>query len=361
MNFVSAFMAVFAVIGGIDLIFGSRFGLGKEFEKGFMLFGNFALSMIGMIVLAPALGNLISPVSTWIYNTLHIDPSILPATFFANDMGGANLSVALSQSETLGLFNGLVVSSMMGCTISFTIPVALGIVEKKNHEFVLTGFLCGIVTIPIGCFLAGLLCKIGLCSLFFNLLPMIIFSVIIALGLALKPNLCIKIFSILGVLLRILITIGLILGIITHLTGIEIIPGLETLGEGGRICLNASVVMAGAFPFLAILSKLIKKPICAMGNKLCINEASAFGFISSLATSVTTFKSMENMDSKGIVLNSAFAISAAFTFAGHLAFTLSFAPDYIVYVIIGKLTSGILSVVAANFIYKKWQKRLCSL
>ncbi len=353
MNFVSVFMAVFAVIGGIDLIIGNRFKLGEEFEKGFMLFGNIALSMIGMIVLAPFLGELMKPVSTWIYQTLHIDPSILPTMLFANDMGGASLAKSMAENETIGMFNGLVVSSMMGCTISFTIPVALGIVPPDKHKYVLTGFLCGIVTIPIGCFIAGLVQRINILVLLVDLAPMIVFSVLIALGLAYLPKLCIKIFSIIGIILKTLITIGLVLGIIRFLTGLEIIKGLETLEEGGRICLNACVVMSGAFPFLAIVSRLISKPIKVLGSKLNINETSAFGFFSSLATSVTTFKSMEDMDEKGIVLNSAFAIPAAFTFAGHLAFTLSFNADYVAYVIVGKLIAGVLSICIANFVYKK--------
>ena len=35
MNVISWVMAIFAVSGAVDLIFGNRLGLGKEFEKGF--------------------------------------------------------------------------------------------------------------------------------------------------------------------------------------------------------------------------------------------------------------------------------------------------------------------------------------
>ena len=53
MNVVSVIMLVFCILGGLDRLLGNRFGIGKEFEKGFMLLGTLALSMIGMIVLAP--------------------------------------------------------------------------------------------------------------------------------------------------------------------------------------------------------------------------------------------------------------------------------------------------------------------
>ena len=54
-----------------------------------------------------------------------------------------------------GFFNGLIVASMMGCTVSFTIPYALQVADKKHHADILFGILCGIVTIPVGCVVAG--------------------------------------------------------------------------------------------------------------------------------------------------------------------------------------------------------------
>ena len=65
---------------------------------------------------------------------------------------------------------------------------------------------------------------------------------------------------------------------------------------------------------------------------------------------------MKDMDDKGVVLNSAFAVSAAFTFAGHLAFTMSFNADCLPAVIVGKLVAGICAVLVALLIYKKMRK-----
>ena len=56
MNAVTWVLLVFSVLGALDRILGNRFGLGKEFERGFELFGSMSLSMIGMLVMAPAIG-----------------------------------------------------------------------------------------------------------------------------------------------------------------------------------------------------------------------------------------------------------------------------------------------------------------
>ena len=162
---ISWIMVCFSLLGALDRIFGSRLGLGKEFERGIMLLGTMALSMVGMIVISPLIAELLRPALEKMAEVLPIDPSIVPATLFANDMGGAPLATELAVDEKIGYFNGLVVSSMMGATISFTIPVALGMVKKEQHKEVLLGLLCGIVTIPLGCFVSGLISGIAILPL----------------------------------------------------------------------------------------------------------------------------------------------------------------------------------------------------
>lgn len=358
MNYLTVIILIFSILGALDKMLGNRFGLGKEFEKAFMLLGTMALSMIGMIVISPVLAEFMKPVSEIFAGVLHIDASIIPASLFANDMGGAPLSVEMASDDKIGLYNALVVSSMMGCTVSFTIPFALGLVDKSQHKELLLGLLCGVVTIPIGCFVSGLVCGIPFISLLLLLMPLALFSGIIALGLVTHPKLCIKIFKIFGVFITALITIGLILGIIKFLTGYEVIKGIASIEEGASICVNATVVLSGSFPFMYILSKVLAKPLKAVAKKLEVNEHSVVGIVSCLATSATTFGMMDKMDKKGIVLNSAFAVSGAFVLGGHLAFTMAFDSSYVFPVVLGKLISGVLALVLANIIFRKTQKQI---
>ncbi len=350
---LSVIIVIFSILGAIDLIIGNKLGLGREFEKGFKLFGTMALSMIGMIVIAPVIGSALKPVTGGLYTYLHIEPSVIPAMLLANDMGGAPLCDALAQSSEIGRFNGLVVASMFGATISFTLPVGLGMVKKDLHQDMLKGFLCGIVTIPVGCFVSGLMLGLDIISLILNLIPVVIFSVIISLGLIYFPDMSVKLFDLFGKFIKILIISGLALGILEFLVGVKPIGGLATLEEGARVCLNASVVMSGAFPLIYLVSKILAKPLGYAGRKIGINDTSALGVCSSLATNITTLEMMERMDKKGIVLNSAFAISASFTFAGHLAFTLAYDSTYVMPVIIGKLVAGVLAIPVAMFMYKR--------
>ena len=87
MNVVSYIMLGFSLLGALDRIMGNRFGIGKEFEKGLHMFGNLALSMIGMILVAPALGVWLAPAFSAMYETVGLDPSVLPAALFADLVG----------------------------------------------------------------------------------------------------------------------------------------------------------------------------------------------------------------------------------------------------------------------------------
>ena len=352
MTVVSIIMVIFSMIAAVDRMFGSRLGLGKEFDRGFMLLGTMMLSMTGMIIISPLIADLLQPVFGFVSGVLHLDPSIIPASLFANDMGGAPLSVEVATDPKMGLYNALVISSMMGCTVSFTIPYALGVVKQEQHREVLLGLLCGVVTIPIGSLIAGFMCALPIGALLLDLLPLVLFSGIIAVGLILVPNACVKIFAVFGKCMTILITIGLALGILKFLTGLEPIKGLAPIEEGADVCVNASIVMSGAFPLMYIISRVFARPLKKLGNLMGINEHAAVGFVSSLATSATTFGLMEKMDKKGTLLNSAFATSAAFTFAGHLAFTLAFDPTYLAPMIVGKLIAGACALTLALIIYK---------
>lgn len=354
MSVVSWIMAIFSLIGAVDYLIGNKFGVGGEFEKGIKFLGTLVLSMVGMLVMCPLIAKLVQPLMNAMTGAL--DPSVIPAMLFANDMGGASLSTAVANEELIGKFHALVVSSMMGCTLSFTIPYVVGVVPKAKHESMFLGLLCGVVTIPFGCIVGGIMLGVPFGVLIINSLPLMVLAGVIALGLLKFPRGCIKVFSGLGVAIKFLVTVGLAVGIFEFLTGVKLIPYTDNINLGMEIVINASCVMTGAFPLIKIISTLLKKPITALGGKMGINATSAIGFLSSLATTITTFGIMSDMDDKGTIYNSAFAVSGGFTFAGHLAFTLAMDASCLPAVIVGKLVSAFLGLGLACLLFGKTKK-----
>ena len=352
MDVINWVILAFALLGALDMLIGNRFGLGKEFERGFHLLGPMSLSMIGMIVIAPALGVWLKPFFEGFYNLFGIDPSIIPASLFANDMGGTPLAMEVMKNSEIGMYNALVVASLMGAVISFTIPFGAGIVNKTQHKELFFGFLCVIVAIPVGCFVSGLVLGIGFGALLLNLLPLIILAVIIVLGLIFAPSGTVKVFRVFGFLMTALITVGLCLGMFTAVTGIVVCEHFDSVFDGAKICFNASITLAGAFPLMFIISKLLMKPMSVVGKKLGINVASAVCLLPNLVTNSTTFAMMQDMDKKGLVLNSALTVTVAFCFGSHLGFTMSYDEAYVLPMIVAKLVSGIVAILIALLIYK---------
>lgn len=358
MFYFKLIIAIAAIVAGVDRLLGGKLGIGKEFERGFTLWGAMALSMIGMIVLAPWLAKIMSPLFEFIAEKTPFDPSIVPASLFANDMGGATLSMEVASDELMGRFNAFVVSSMMGCTISFTLPFSLGLVKKERLPQLCLGLLSGTVTIPIGCFVSGLMLGVPVGALCLDLLPLIVIAAVIAFGLIKAPALCVKIFRIFGFIVKALILVGLAIGMLEFLTKdeatpIRILDDPNGYADGAMVCVNAATVLAGMFPIFAVLSRVLRRPLAVLGNKLGINDASALGLLGNLATNATTFGMFDKMDDNGAIINSAFSVSAAFVFGGHMAYTMAYCEEMLPYVIVGKLISGVCALAVAAFVAKK--------
>lgn len=348
MHILSIIFGVFALLGAWDRIAGKRLKLGEEFEKGVLSVGPLAVAMVGMITIAPALAKLLIPVCQPVGQWLGIDPSFVGG-FVANDMGGASIAAELSVASW-SRFHGLVVAAMMGVTICFTIPVALQTVESEFHKDMLSGILCGVATVPIGCIVGGLVMKLPFGALLLNLIPVILVALLTCVGLIWKPDLCRSIFNGIGKLVLVIITIGLGAGIFTHITGLVLIPGMAPVEEGFAIVAEIAMILAGVFPLIAVVSKLFHKPFGWLGKLLGINEASVVGLISSLANSIPMFSMTKEMNSKGIIINFAFATSASFVLGDHLAFTMAFDQTALWGMIAGKLAGGICAVIVAMMI-----------
>jgi len=348
-----AIMAVFDVLGAADRIFGNRFGLGKEFENGILAMGSLALAMLGIISLAPVLATVLRPVVVPIYNFLGADGAMFAGTILACDMGGGSLAQELTNDPQAAALGGVITGSMLGATVVFTIPVAMGILKEEDRPYLAKGILCGVVTIPVGVLVGGLVAGFPPMMVLRNLVPIVIIGLMIALGLWKWEKIMIKLFALFGKFIIALITVGLAAALVQELTGWELIPGMAPITDGFGTVGEIAIVLAGAFPLVYAITRLLKKPLLKLGNLLGVNDTAAAGLVASLANSIATFEMMKNMDDRGKVVNVAFAVSAAFVFGDHMGFTAGFAPELLPAVILGKLAGGITAVAVALWLTKK--------
>ena len=186
-----------------------------------------------------------------------------------------------------------------------------------------------------------------------NLIPIVLIAAVIALGLWKAEKAMVRGFAVFGKGVVAVVTIGLAAAIVHALTGFQLIPGMAPITEGFETVGAIAIILAGAFPLVHVLTKLLRKPLMKVGATLGINEAAAAGLIASLANSIAAFGLVKDMNPRGKVVNIAFAVSAAFVFGDHLGFTAGFAPEMIGPMILGKLAGGVSAVAVALWLTRK--------
>lgn len=130
-----------------------------------------------------------------------------------------------------------------------------------------------------------------------------------------------------------------------------------TLAEAFDILGAIVPILAGAYPMMWLLTKILKKPLMKVGSLIKMNETSVGGMIVSLANNLPMFSMVKDMDNKGKVLNFAWSSIAAFTLGDHLAFCAAYQPDLLGSMIGCKIVGGILAVAFSTFVFNYVSKR----
>ena len=361
-------MMIFMLVGAIDKIRGNKLKKKKKFDEGFNAMGPLAASMAGVVAAAPVLAIILQPIIVPIYSLFGADASMFATTLLACDMGGYPLAMQMAGNEAIGNFSGLILGTMMGPTLVFTIPVALSIIKKEDRPYLGAGIFAGMITIPIGCIVGGLVMnmtpyKMDIIAIIRNLIPVIIIAALIVVGLWFAPLKMINGFSKFGTGVTIVITAFTAIAVFEYQTGIKFpllnimveadADGVVPLENGLLTCGIISIVLIGAFPMVLWITRTFGGALNALGKKFGMDEESSAGLVATLANNIAMFNIMDKMNPKGKLLNVAFAVSAAFVFGDHLGFTAGVNQDMILPMIIGKLVAGITAFIVANLLSGK--------
>lgn len=339
-------MAIGAVVGGLDYLFGNKLGLGEKFENGFMLLGPTALSMAGIICLAPLLSGLLGPIVGPVFAVVGIDPAMLGGVL-AIDMGGYQMAMDLAVDPAVGRFAGLIVAAVFGCTITFTIPVGVGMIEKEDQPLFARGILLGLGAMPVTLIIGGLGCGLSVGEALRQCLPILVIAAVLLYGLFRQPKLTIRLFGGFAACIRALTIIGLIIGAFQQMTGVTLVKELAPLEEAMAVCSSIGVVLLGSLPVAEVLQRLLKKPFACLGKKIGVNEVSVAGLLISMVSVVPVFTMIKDMDTRGKVINVAFMVSVCAMLAAHLGFTAGVAAEMIPALLCAKFVGGVFAVLVA--------------
>lgn len=366
---VMAILVIFMIVGLIDKLRGNKLGYGERFDAGFHAMGDLALAIVGIISISPVLLKIILPLVAPIYNLIGASPAMFPGSLLAIDMGGYALSLQMAGDDiAVGNLAGIIVASMMGITLCFTIPYALTVLKKEDHNLFATGILLGIITLPVGCLLGGLAMgvtstPIGFKDLIINLLPVFVLSILVAAGLLWKQKLMLKLFSWFGKGMTLIATVSPGIAIFQYLTGIRLplfnlmVEENEALGgvplEVGLLLVGLiAIVLVGAFPMILFLNRRLGGVMGKFGKRVGINSEASAGLLTQLASSLPVWSVLGDMNNRGKLINIAFAVSGSFVLGDVLAFTGGANPEMVFPVIVANLTGGILAILLALLLLK---------
>ncbi|WP_113910826.1 ethanolamine utilization protein EutH [Roseovarius dicentrarchi] len=367
-----------AVLGAFAYIIDSDSGLGKEFQEGLYSIGPIFVPVAGIMAAIPYLSQFVSSVIGPLFMLIGADPSIAATTIIAIDMGGYQLAEALAQSSEAWVIATLT-GFMAGATIIFSIPVGLAMLKKVDHQYMALGIMSGILSVPIGVFIAAALImlgnvpirpdinatgeatqtlQMGFGMILRNLAPLALFCVAIAVGLRLAPGAMIRGFLWFGRIMYAAITLVLVFSIVEYFTGLfsilfgswgfdPIIADEADQFRALEIAGYIGIMLAGAFPMVYLITRYLARPMEIAGRRIGLSPRGAAGLLAAMANVLAMYRLIEDMPAKDKVLAIAFCVCAAFSFGDHLAFAANFQPSIILPLLIGKLGGGICGFVIA--------------
>src|SRR5699024_2741836 len=200
--------------------------------------------------------------------------------------------------------------------------------------------------------------QISLSTVLINLLPLIIFVVITAIGLYFFSDIMIKIFIVFGKILDSCIKLVFVFSVVEIFTGLFTTvfgvwgfdPIMADEEDNFRALENAgniAIMLSGAFPMVYLIRKYFSKGLHNIGSKVGLSEVGSAGFIATIANILAMLKLVKDMPPKDKVLNIAFGVCGAFLLGDHLSYTANFQPTLIPAVLIGKISAGIIAIIFA--------------
>ena len=351
MNIFILLMLVMVAIALVDKIANNRFGLSNAFDKGLHSMGSIAISMSGFYCIAIFFLQNNSDSVQAIATHLPIDPSVFIASLLAPDMGGFSIIQQWTNDPKLLILAGVLLTSTLGATISFQLPIFLSSLKKEDTTDFLHGIIYGILPLPF--LLFGFAFLIGLQNALYYILPIAFICLILFLALKFFYRQTITCLHWFAHFIRILSIVFFAMIIATlflqcHFTS-------ETLiAEAMIIVLKMSIIVCGSMVLCEIILRFGKKQITIIAKKLHTNEASIIGLLLSLVTSLAMIPLFHKMDRNGKLMNAAFSVSGAYVLGGQLGFIASVCDSNTTLIyILCKLIGGCVAVVFVLFFERR--------
>lgn len=355
MNIFTAVMLVFALAGLIDKMFGSKTRLSSSFDQGLLTMGTMTVSIMGVSCVGVEFISNHSDLILSYLSTMPFDPSVIGGMLLAADMGGFAVSSQLTSDAQMLVLNGVVLSSLFGQFVTFQLPVFTSAAKKEELPSILKGFIIGIIVIPLGLVVSGLLLSLDFLTILRQMLPILILCAILAIGLMKASERILSIFQVVVKLTQFLVYALFLLTILGVFIPKMAYAEISSVQEISIIILKSTIVICGSMVLCQLILKFFRAMLQKLALKLGTNEISIVAMLLNCATSLAILPLLGKMDHKGRMLNAAFSVSGAYVLGGQLGFVSSVeSASAVTIYLIAKVLCGFTSMLLVHLFYDKW-------
>ena len=354
MNIVVAVLLVFALIGLVDMVLGNRFHLAGEFTKGLELMGSIAISVVGLYCMGVYLSERFAEPIARLAAVLPFDPSVIIGSLLCPDTGALPVALRIAASRPVALYCGMVISTMIGVTVSFNLPAALNTLKSREDlSLLMRGVVIGLITIFPGIIAGALILRLPMSDFIRNTIPILVLCVVLALGLKLSSRMTTRILTgFANVIRAISLTFFAIVTLGVFVPRFALAD--PDLVADAFICVGKMMaVVCGAMVFSRLLMVFCKGPLRRLADLMGTDEYAVNGLLLSMVTVFAMLPLFPKMDRRGKLINAAFTVAGGYLIGSQMAFVsgMTRGGEVAAY-FISKIIAGVCAIVVTCLIEK---------
>ena len=348
MNPVVAVILVFAAVGFIDLTFGSKCGLAEDLRRGLAVIPTMLIASVGVSSVGITFLGAHTEAVSALLARLPFEPGVLVGAVLAPDLGGLPLCREIALTPAAFILNGAVLTSLLGQTVSFQIPVFMTSLDKSEHDVVIRGFLLGLGAVPAGFLAACLLVKLPAAACLKQFVPVLLLSLLIFIGLLKKTEMTVAAVKRLSTVITWIIYALFFVTMLGVFFPSLAYADVSLVAENTLAIVKSCSIAGGALVLAGLIRRFLPGPLKKAAAALGVNETAVIGLIVGMANSIAMLPLFPKMDRKGKLMNAAFSVSGAYLIGGQMGYisSLTDARTVTVY-LIAKAVCGALSIVLA--------------
>lgn len=198
--------------------------------------------------------------------------------------------------------------------------------------------------------------ELSIGAILLNNVPAFLLCAVLIFGMLCFRDRTIRICIAYGKVLTAVGVLGIIIAFSQYLTDVTILPGMGELSEAFQIVGYITVTVVGFLPLSALLLKYCNHSLMRIGNHFGLDATGVTAITMTLGSSTPVLAVIKDMAPRSKVIVASFLIYSSY--AAHLGFTISVAPEMAFALIASKSASAFAAFILAYLTTKNLESEV---